>query len=119
MRSLSGSCVLLSVVAAAALAAGCSGRARSADPPASGESTAPHLGGSGERLILSWVDRDPARGPTLRFSARERDAWRPVRTVVGDPRLVADGIDVPSVVPLADGGLAAHWTIKRPGSEHA
>jgi len=101
------------------LAAACAGPRQSADPPAADGSLAPHLAGSGERIVLSWVEPDPARGPTLRFSTRERGVWGSARSVVSDPALAADSVDVPSVVPLAGGGLAAHWTVKRHGSDHA
>ena len=96
----------------------CSG-ARSTDPPAAAGSIAPRLSTFGTRVVLSWVERDPAGVPTLRFSPREGSRWGDAKTVVRDARLAADTADIPSVVPLCDGGLAAHWTLKRNGSTEA
>jgi hypothetical protein len=73
----------------------------------------------GDRVVLSWVERDAAGVPTLRFAPRESHAWGVPKTVVRDALLAADTADIPSVVPLRDGGLAAHWTLKRNGSPHA
>jgi hypothetical protein len=69
--------------------------------------------------VLSWVERDAAGLPTLRFASREGRAWSDAKTVVRDARLAADPADVPSVVPLHDGGLASHWTLKHNGSHEA
>jgi hypothetical protein len=55
----------------------------------------------------------------LRFAPRENHSWGAAKTAVRDARLASDTADVPSVVPLSAGGLAASWTVKRGGSEHA
>jgi hypothetical protein len=77
------------------------------------------LASFGERIVLSWVERDAAGGAALRFVTRQKDAWGEPKTVKRDARLAADTADVPSVVPLPNGALAAHWTVKRDGSAHA
>lgn len=99
-------------------ASACSGTP-STDPPAAAGSFAPRLSTYGARVVLSWVERDAAGVPTLRFAPREGSRWGAAKTVAHDPRLTADTADVPSVVPLRDGGLAAHWTLKRNGSAQA
>ena len=96
----------------------CSG-VRSTDPPAAAGSIAPRLSQSGDRVVLSWVESDATGVPTLRFAPRNSDAWGVPKTAIRDPLLAADSADIPSVVPLYDGGLAAHWTVKRNGSPHA
>jgi hypothetical protein len=96
----------------------CSG-GRSTDPPAAAGSFAPRLSAFGSRVVLSWVERDGAGVPSLRFASREAGAWGEAKTVVRDARLAADTADVPSVVPTGDRGLASHWTLKRNGSREA
>ena len=96
----------------------CSG-VRPTDPPSAAGSIAPRLSQSGDRVVLSWVEPDAARVPTLRFAQRNRDAWDAPKTAARDPLLAADSADIPSVVPIGDGSLAAHWTVKRNGSATA
>jgi hypothetical protein len=105
---------VLTITAAVA----CSG-GRSTDPPAVSGSTAPRLARYGDRVVLSWIERDAAGVPSLRFAPREHHSWGAPKTAIRDARLASDAADVPSVVPLAGSGLAAHWTVKRDGSAHA
>jgi hypothetical protein len=105
---------VLTITAAVACSNG-----RSTDPPAASGSTAPRLARFGDRIVLSWIERDAAGVPSLRFAPREHHAWGAPRTAIRDPRLASDTADVPSVVPLAGVSLAAHWTVKRGGSAHA
>ena len=96
----------------------CSG-VKPTDPPAAVGSIVPRLSTYGERVVLSWVERDAAGVPALKFAPREAGGWGAPRSVIRDTGLAADSADVPSVAPLLDGGLAAHWTLKRNGSSHA
>ena len=105
---------LLTMTAALACSNG-----RSTDPPAASGSSAPRLARLGDRVVLSWIEPDAAGVPTLRFALRENHAWGAAKTAVREARLASDTADVPSVVPLGGGGLAAHWTVKRGGSPHA
>jgi hypothetical protein len=105
---------LLTMIAASA----CSG-AQSTDPPAAAGSFAPRLSSFGERVVLSWVERDAAGVPSLRFAAWDSHAWGAPRTVVRETQLTADTADIPAVVPLSNDALAAHWTLKRNGSPGA
>ncbi len=106
--------VLLTMTAALACASG-----RTTDPPAAAGSFAPRLSRSGDRTVLSWVERDATGVPTLRYALRDHHAWTAPQTVTRDARLAADSADVPAVVPLGDGALAAHWTVKRNASKDA
>jgi len=107
------------------LAAACAGggkpvsAARPTDPPAAPGAIAPRLAEFDNRIVLSWVEPEGSTGGTLRFAVREGGAWSSPRTAAHDPRLAADSSDVPGVVPLTGGGLAAHWCVKRDGSDHA
>lgn len=95
------------------------GNGRSTDPPAAARSFAPRLTRFENRVVLSWVERDAAGIPALRYSLRDGHGWTAARSAIRDAALAADGADVPSVVPLGGGGLAAHWTVKRNGSANA
>jgi hypothetical protein len=105
---------VLTITAAVACSSG-----RSTDPPAASGSSAPRLARFGDRVVLSWIERDAGGVPSLRFAPRERHSWGAPMTAIRDARLASDTADVPSVVPLGGGRLAAHWTVKRDGSAHA
>ncbi len=105
---------LLTITAAVACSHG-----RSSDPPAAAGSFAPRLSRFDDRVVLSWVEPDSTGVPALRFALRENQGWTASRTATHDVRLASDGADVPAVVPLGDGGLAAYWTVKRGMSKDA
>src|SRR5262245_6190982 len=101
------------------LAASCAQHEPDGPLPTGPGSFAPRLSRNGDRIILSWIDRDKDGVPSLRYAFRGHEVWKPARTAVRDPLLTADAVDVPAVIPLADGSLAAFWTVKREGSEDA
>jgi len=100
------------------LAAACA-RGSGGPLPTGPGSFAPRLSRNADRIVLSWVERDKDGVPMLRFAHRGHEAWEQAKTVVRDTHLTADAVDVPAVVPLADGSLAAFWTVKRDGSDEA
>lgn len=57
---------------------------------------------------LSWVEPEGA-GHVLKFSRLEAGAWSTPRVVSRGEHWFVNWADRPSVVPLTDGGLAAHW----------
>jgi hypothetical protein len=57
--------------------------------------------------------------PALRFAVREGQGWSAPSTAFRGAGLASDAADVPSVVPVGGGGLAAHWTVKRGSSKDA
>ena len=79
--------------------------------PAAGESGQPQLTVSGRGVLLSWVER---AGPqaTLKFAERGETGWTQPRTVASGDDWFVNWADVPSVVRLNDGSLAAHWLQK-------
>jgi len=113
IRRLAGLAML-----ATAIASACT-NGRAIDPPAAAGSFAPRLSQLGDRTVLSWVERDAAGVSSLRFALRNEKGWGPARTAVSDRKLVSDTLDVPGVVPVGGGGLAAHWTVKRGSSKDA
>jgi hypothetical protein len=73
----------------------------------------PRLSGGNGDLMLSWLVPGE-HGTTLRFSQYVQGQWSPARTVVEDVNMFANWADLPSVVPLGDNRLAAHWLVQRP-----
>jgi hypothetical protein len=79
--------------------------------PATGESAQPQLTSSRHGVVLSWIERSGATA-TLRFASKTPSGWSEARTVASGTDWFVNWADVPSVVRLADGTLAAHWLQK-------
>ena len=79
--------------------------------PAGAESGQPQLSISDRGVILSWVERTGTRA-TLKFAELAGRAWSESRTVASGDDWFVNWADVPSVLRLADGSLAAHWLQK-------
>lgn len=74
-------------------------------------SAQPQLSTSDRGIILSWVERVGDRA-TLKYSERTAAGWSAERQVASGTDWFVNWADVPSVVRLADGALAAHWLQK-------
>ncbi len=83
------------------------------DIAVSGQSVSPRLSGGNGDLVLSWLVPEED-GTTLQFSQYVQGQWSPPRTVVENVNMFANWADLPSVVPLGDNRLAAHWLVQRP-----
>jgi hypothetical protein len=79
--------------------------------PAAAGSAQPQLSVSSRGVLLSWVEKAGDRA-TLKFSERTADGWSTPGTVVSGTDWFVNWADVPSVVRLTDGTLAAHWLQK-------
>ena len=79
--------------------------------PAAAGSAQPQLSVSSRGVLLSWVETTADRA-TLRFSERTPGGWSAPRTAASGTDWFVNWADVPSVVRLADGTLAAHWLQK-------
>ena len=79
--------------------------------PAATGSAQPQLSTSDRGVILSWVEKDADRA-TLKFSERTAAGWSAARGVASGTDWFVNWADVPSVMRLADGTLAAHWLQK-------
>jgi hypothetical protein len=77
--------------------------------PAGDYSAQPHLSVQGDRLILSWLERTGGATVALKFAERTATGWTDARTAASGDEWFVNWADVPSVVRLADGSLAAHW----------
>jgi hypothetical protein len=80
--------------------------------PAGGPATGPRLsGGDGAPLILSWMEENDD-GASLHYSRLGRDGWSPGSAVVEGVEMFVNWADMPSVQPMGDRHLAAHWLEK-------
>jgi hypothetical protein len=79
--------------------------------PAAAESAQPQLSASSRGVVLSWVERS-AKLATLKFAERTRTGWTKPQAVASGSDWFVNWADVPSVVRLRDGTLAAHWLQK-------
>ena len=86
--------------------------------PAGASSAQPQLFSSDHGIILSWVER---QGPaaTLLFSEWNGQRWTKARKVASGSDWFVNWADVPSVIRLGDGALAAHWLQKSGDSTYA
>ncbi len=61
-------------------------------------------------LWMSWLEREADSSVALKIASRARDgAWSAPRVVVQRRDLFVNWADFPSVVPLSNGNLLAHW----------
>ena len=79
--------------------------------PAGPNSAQPQLSSSDRGLLLSWIERDGPKA-TLRFSERGASGWSAARDAASGTDWFVNWADVPSVIRLASGELAAHWLQK-------
>lgn len=79
--------------------------------PAAADSGQPQLSSSDRGLVLSWIERQGPKA-TLRFAERIASGWSAPRDVASGLDWFVNWADVPSVVRLASGDLAAHWLQK-------
>jgi hypothetical protein len=101
--------VFASAVAIAALSAQAPDNIASWSPTV--ERVQPQLSASDRGIILSWVERNGQRA-TLKFSERTSAGWSEARVVASGTDWFVNWADVPSVMRLANGTLAAHWLQK-------
>lgn len=101
------------------------GTLRPLEPPAAVGSSAPSLAvGPDGAVHLSWLEPVPAgEGHRLRFAVLGGGGtpvpglgWSEAHTVAEGDDFFVNWADVPSVVPLPGGALAAHW-LRRTGPE--
>ena len=76
--------------------------------PAGANSSVPQMTVQGDRIVLSWVEREGTKS-TLKFAERTAAGWSTPMVVVSSEHLMVNSADVPSVRAMPDGSLAAHW----------
>jgi hypothetical protein len=121
---------LLSLVMVLAVAGACAGaeaggaaeigevsEIESPAPPGSGE---PNLAvGRDGRVYLTWIERLAEGGHALRFAVLEDGGWTAARTIATGDDWFVNWADFPSLAPLPDGRLAAHWLQKSGAGTYA
>jgi len=63
---------------------------------------------------MSWLQAD-GESVALRYSQYEDGHWSDAATVIENDDMFVNWADLPSVVPLGDGHLAAHWLQRTEG----
>ncbi len=76
--------------------------------PASAGSLAPQLTSSSRGVLASWTEQ-AGENATLKFAERIGSGWSPVATVASGSDWFVNWADVPTVLRLEDGTLAANW----------
>jgi hypothetical protein len=79
--------------------------------PAAAGSAQPQLSVSSRGVLLSWIERSGTYA-ALKFAERTASGWTEPRQVAAGSDWFVNWADVPSVVRLASGELAAHWLQK-------
>jgi hypothetical protein len=87
--------------------------------PAAAGSGQPQLASAADgAVVMSWIE--PSRtGHSLRVAELRGQAWTPASTVVEGSDFFVNWADVPSVFPLRDGRLAAHWLFTSGANKYA
>ena len=80
------------------------------DSPAGANSSVPQMTAAGDRLVLSWVERDGTKS-SLKFAERTAAGWSSPMTVVSSDKMMVNSADVPSVRAMPE-GFAAHWMME-------
>lgn len=97
---------------------GCSSRtepgtvplAESVDAPVSANSGQPRLAaGGGDTVWLSWVEPTAGDTSALRYATLDDTGWSASRTVATGANWFVNWADLPSVRPLPNGRMAAHY----------
>ena len=83
----------------------------SIDSPAADASAQPQMTVSSRGVLLSWIERG-GEAATLKFAERTAAGWSQPRTAASGDNWFVNWADVPSVLRLDDGSLAAHWLQK-------
>lgn len=77
--------------------------------PAGASSSVPQMTVEGDRIVMSWVEREGAKKSTLKFAERTASGWSAPLVVVSSEHLMVNASDVPSVRVMPDGSFAAQW----------
>ena len=72
------------------------------------------------RVYLSWIEPLGGRTHGVRFASAGADGeWTEARTIAADTNLFVNWADFPSILPLGEGRLAAHWLQRSGGGRGA
>jgi hypothetical protein len=83
-------------------------KVESLNSPAGANSSVPQMTVQGDRIVLSWVEREGTKS-ALKFAERTATGWSTPMVVVSSDHLMVNSADVPSVRAMPEGAFAAHW----------
>ena len=86
--------------------------------PCPAGSAQPFLAVAGDRLYCAWLTRE-ADQVVFAHATHDHGAWSAPRTIAAGRDLLVNWADVPSLLPLANGAFAAHWSRLQAGDSHA
>jgi hypothetical protein len=76
--------------------------------PAGASSSTPQMTIEGDRVVMSWVEREGKKS-TLKFAERTATGWSTPSVVISSERLMVNAADVPSVRAMPNGSFVSHW----------
>ena len=88
-------------------------------PAAAGSGMYSLAASPGGTVYLSWLEAVSGSTYAFKFTTLDGDAWAPPRTIATGDDWFVNWADHPSLVPLTDGSLAAHWLVNNPGRQGA
>jgi thiol-disulfide isomerase/thioredoxin len=100
---------LIALLAATPVAAAAPLRAIAIESPAAVGSAEPFVAARGGRLHLTWLQEAPEGAMVLRTATLAGGIWSTPATIAAGKSLLANWVDFPSLLPLPDGSLVAHW----------
>ena len=86
--------------------------------PAAAGSAQPQMTVSPRGILLSWIEQAGGTA-SLKFAERTSNGWTTARTAASGTDWFVNWADVPSVLRLDDGTLAAHWLQKSGADTYA
>lgn len=116
--ALLGGCLALAACDAAPAAEAPVGTVTALESPAGPGSAEPNLSaGPDGRVYMSWLEPAADSAHELRFAVLEGDRWSEPRTIARGSDWFVNWADFPSILPLPDGRLAAHFLQRNRGAE--
>ena len=109
-RILASGCLVIGAVGVLSAQAPAALKVETLASPAGANSSVPQMTVTGDRVVLSWVEREGTKS-SLKFAERSASGWSPATTVISSDKLMVNSADVPSVRATAD-GYAAHWMME-------
>jgi hypothetical protein len=86
-----------------------------ASPAAAGSGEPNLAAGADGTIYLSWLEPFGDSAHALRFATLRDSVWSAPRTIAQGPNFFVNWADFPSLLPVSERGLAAHW-LQRSGS---
>ena len=75
--------------------------------------------GPGGEVYLSWMETADSGSPVLKFAVLRDEKWLPAQTILENEDLLVNYADFPSMLPMGNGLLAAHWLSNIPDADEA